>query len=64
MSITAYVYWETDPSRCYFVNKNLQSKPDIVGNVAFLTSLVNKQLLNGVNRLVFVIAKQEVFSVK
>jgi hypothetical protein len=40
---------------------NLESKPDIEGNVAFRTILLSKQLINGVNQLVFVIAKQGVF---
>jgi len=35
----------------------LESKPDVEGNVAFFTILLSKQLLNGVNQLLFVIAK-------
>jgi len=43
------------------VTRNLESKPDTEGNAAFFTILPSKQLLNGVNQLVFVIAKQGVF---
>ena len=40
---------------------NPESNPDIEGNVAFLTILLSKQILDGLNQLVFVIAKQSFF---